>query len=59
MDDATTGLSSTVLAFNEAFLSRAPDRAKALLRAVDKASAYVTANPMRQAHHEPGVPHPR
>ncbi|MGD0656910.1 MAG: ABC transporter substrate-binding protein [Syntrophorhabdales bacterium] len=44
-DDAGTGLSSTVLAFNEAFLSGSPDRAKAFLRAVDRASAYVTAKP--------------
>jgi NitT/TauT family transport system substrate-binding protein len=44
MDDAGTGLSSTVLAFNEAFLSAAPDRAKAFLRAVDKASGYINAN---------------
>ena len=44
-DDAGTGLSSTVLAFNEAFLSGSPDRARAFLRAVDRASAYVTAKP--------------
>jgi NitT/TauT family transport system substrate-binding protein len=43
-DDAGTGLSSTVLAFNEAFLASAPDRAKAFLRAVDKASGYINAN---------------
>jgi NitT/TauT family transport system substrate-binding protein len=43
-DDAGTGLSSTVLAFNEAFLKATPDRAKAFLRAVDKASAFIDAN---------------
>jgi NitT/TauT family transport system substrate-binding protein len=40
-DDAGTGLSSTVLAFNETFLGQSPERAKAFLRAVQKASAYV------------------
>ena len=43
-DDAGTGLSSTVLAFDEDFLNNAPDRAKAFLRAVDKASGYINAN---------------
>lgn len=43
-DDAGTGLSSTVLAFNDAFLAAAPDRAKVFLRAVDKASGYINAN---------------
>jgi NitT/TauT family transport system substrate-binding protein len=40
-DDAGTGFSSTVLAFNEAFLGQSPEKAKAFLRAVQKASAYV------------------
>ena len=44
-DDAGTGLSSTVLAFNVAFLSATPERARAFLRAVDRASAFVTARP--------------
>src|SRR5208337_5046378 len=37
-DDAGTGLSSTVLAFNETFLNASPERARAFLRAVDRAS---------------------
>jgi NitT/TauT family transport system substrate-binding protein len=41
MDDGGTGLSSTVLAFNEGFLAKSPDRAKAFLRAVEKASTYT------------------
>jgi len=44
-DDAGTSLSSTVLAFNEAFLSASAERARAFLRAVDRASAFVTARP--------------
>ncbi len=44
MDDAGTGLSSTVLAFNEVFLDNSPDRAKAFLRAVGRASGYINAN---------------
>jgi NitT/TauT family transport system substrate-binding protein len=43
-DDSGTGLSSTVLAFNETFLTNSADRAKAFLRAVDKAAAYINAN---------------
>jgi NitT/TauT family transport system substrate-binding protein len=41
MDDAGTGLSSTVLAFNEKFLAESPDRTKAFLKAVDKASVHI------------------
>jgi NitT/TauT family transport system substrate-binding protein len=41
MDDAGTGLSSTVLAFNEEFLAESPEKVKAFLRAVARASAYV------------------
>jgi NitT/TauT family transport system substrate-binding protein len=44
-DDAGTGFSSTVLAFNDAFLTGSPERAKAFLRAVDKASAYINGKP--------------
>ncbi|HUJ70107.1 MAG TPA: ABC transporter substrate-binding protein [Syntrophorhabdales bacterium] len=44
-DDAGTGLSSTVLAFNETFLNASPERARAFLRAVDRASAFITARP--------------
>ncbi len=41
MDDAGTGLSSTVLAFNEKFLAESPEKAKAFLRAVGRASTYI------------------
>ena len=41
MDDAGTGLSSTVLAFNEEFLAQSPEKAKAFLRAVGRASVYI------------------
>lgn len=41
MDDAGTGLSSTVLAFNEKFLTEFPEKTKAFLRAVQRASAYI------------------
>ncbi len=44
MDDTGTGLSSTVLAFNERFLAEAPDRTKAFLRAVERASLYIGGN---------------
>jgi NitT/TauT family transport system substrate-binding protein len=44
-DDAGTGLSSTVLAFNEGFLAQSGDKAKAILRAVTKASAYINEKP--------------
>ena len=44
-DDAGTGLSSTVLAFNERFLNQSGDQAKAILRAVAKASAYINEKP--------------
>jgi len=44
-DDAGTGWSSTVLAFNEAFLAGSADRAKAFLRAVDRASASISSKP--------------
>ncbi len=43
-DDAGTGLSSTVLAFNQAFLDSSPDRTRAFLRALDEASACINAN---------------
>ena len=43
-DDAGTGWSSTVIGFNEAFLIASPDRAKAFLRAVGRASSYINAN---------------
>jgi NitT/TauT family transport system substrate-binding protein len=41
MDDGGTGLSSTVLAFNERFLTQTPDKARAFLRAVGRASLYI------------------
>jgi NitT/TauT family transport system substrate-binding protein len=41
MDDAGTGFSSTVLAFNEQFLVQSPEKAKAFLRAVGRASVYI------------------
>jgi len=44
MDDAGTGLSSTVLAFNEKFLTQSPESTKAFLRAVARASAYINGN---------------
>jgi NitT/TauT family transport system substrate-binding protein len=44
MDDAGTGLSSTVLAFNEKFLTQSPESAKAFLRAVARASSYINGN---------------
>jgi NitT/TauT family transport system substrate-binding protein len=45
MDDAGRGLSATVLAFNDDFISRRPDQVKAFLRAVDKASGYINSHP--------------
>lgn len=45
MDDGGTGLSSTVLAFNDICLAQSPDKVKAFLRAVQKASAYINSKP--------------
>jgi len=45
MDDSGKGWSATVLSFHEGFLSRQPDKAKAFLRAVAKASDYINRNP--------------
>jgi NitT/TauT family transport system substrate-binding protein len=45
VDDAGTGLSSTVLAFNDTYLTQSPDKVKAFLRAVQKASAYINSKP--------------
>ncbi len=44
-DDAGTGWSPTVLAFNDTFLAKYPDKVKAFQRAVEKASAYINSNP--------------
>jgi NitT/TauT family transport system substrate-binding protein len=44
MDDAGTGLSSTVLAFNEKFLTQSPESTTAFLRAVSRASEYINGN---------------
>jgi NitT/TauT family transport system substrate-binding protein len=41
MDDAGTGFSSTVLAFNETFLGQSPEKTKAFLKAVQRASLYI------------------
>jgi NitT/TauT family transport system substrate-binding protein len=41
VDDAGTGLSSTVLAFNEQFLVQSPEKVKAFLKAVGRASIYI------------------
>jgi len=45
MDDAGRGLSATVLAFGDGFIREHPDRVKAFLKAVDKASDYINSNP--------------
>jgi NitT/TauT family transport system substrate-binding protein len=44
-DDRGLGLSATVLAFGDQFLSRYPKTVKAFLRAVDKASTYIKEHP--------------
>ncbi len=44
-DDAGTGWSPTVLAFNDTFLTRFPDKVRAFQRAVEKASLYINKNP--------------
>lgn len=44
-DDAGTGWSPTVLAFNDTFLAKHPDKVKAFQRAVERASAYINSNP--------------
>jgi NitT/TauT family transport system substrate-binding protein len=44
MDDAGRGWSATVLAFHEGFAGRNPDKVKAFMRAVAKASDYINRN---------------
>ncbi|MBA4418838.1 MAG: hypothetical protein C0392_13165 [Syntrophus sp. (in: bacteria)] len=45
MDDKGTGWSATVLAFSDTLLARHPDKVKAFLRAIEKASEYINRNP--------------
>ncbi len=44
MDDAGAGLSTTILAFSEQFLTDYPSAVRAFLAAVDKASQYVNSH---------------
>jgi NitT/TauT family transport system substrate-binding protein len=45
MDDGGKGWSATILAFSEAIMGQHPDKVKAFLRAVDRASEYINRNP--------------
>jgi NitT/TauT family transport system substrate-binding protein len=45
MDDKGKGWSATVLSFHEGFLDRQPDKARAFMRAIAKASDYINKNP--------------
>ncbi|HEY3277039.1 MAG TPA: ABC transporter substrate-binding protein [Syntrophorhabdaceae bacterium] len=45
MDDAGRGLSATVLAFHDGFTNKNPEKIKAFVRAVARASEYINKNP--------------
>jgi NitT/TauT family transport system substrate-binding protein len=45
IDDAGKDLSATVLAFTDRFLGTSPNVAKAFLKAVEKASSYISTHP--------------
>ena len=45
IDDAGPGISATVLAFGDRFLTQYPDTIKAFLAAVEKANEFINSNP--------------
>ncbi len=45
MDEAGKGWSATVLAFSEGFMAKHPDKVKAFLKAVERASDYINKHP--------------
>jgi NitT/TauT family transport system substrate-binding protein len=45
IDDAGTGMSATVLVFNDQFLAKNPDTVKTFLKAVQKANDFINENP--------------
>ena len=45
MDDAGKGWSATVLAFSQDFIAKHPDKVKAFMRAIDKASDHINRHP--------------